>query len=83
MFGIAQDEILTAASGAQVYSAGFENEERDSALAIEDYYFVGGGQAGYIMRSPSGRKYSVKVGQNPFVDVSTHIDAEKALLSQV
>lgn len=83
MFGIDKDEILTAASGAQVYSAGAQNEERDSALAIEDYYFVNGGHAGYIMRSPSGRKYSVKVGQSPFVDVSTHIDAEKALLARV
>lgn len=83
MFGIDKDEILVAASGAEVYSAGEQLEEEDSALSFEDYYFVNGDKAGYIMRSPSGRKYSVKVGQNPFVDVATHIDAEKALLAQV
>ena len=83
MFGISNDKILKTTSGAEIYSNGVQFEEDDSALGIEDYYFVNGGHAGYIMRSPSGCKYSVKVGKNPFVDVSGHIEAEKVLLAQL
>lgn len=76
---------LTAASGAEVIPMAFHAEEDDSALAFADY-MVDGHLAGYIMRSPSGRKYSVSLADTTgFIgpDHRTLHDAEEALLSHL
>lgn len=83
MFGMNNGQVFQAASGAELYSDGVRYEEDDSSLSFEDFYFVNGGSAGYILTSPSGQKFSVKVGDKPFVDTRSYFEARGILLSQL
>lgn len=75
------DDKFSTASGAVLYTDGYMFEEEDSALSIADY-FNGNKLVAYILRSPSGRKYTATVlsdkNSESFV---SHSEAENFLFS--
>lgn len=76
------NDRLTTASGLTVISDGPQFEEEDSALSFSEYH-SGNQLLGYIMRSPSGLKYSMKTMEADamFTNYSTYGQAEAALLA--
>lgn len=78
-------DTLKSSSDRTISTDGLVPEEDDSALAFADYYFTGGKHAGYVMRSPSARKFwiSVSGGESPKDHYKSFNEAEASLLAKL